>query len=76
MLTDLYRKATNAGVWEEYDLGTMSFDGATCYLPESVIKWAGLENDSPGTCLDNLVELNDGGALFEQIADTIEGVED
>ena len=43
-------------------------------LPNKVKEWAGMANDAGGFSYDNpsLIELNDSGSTFEEIADIIE----
>lgn len=41
-------------------------------LPEGVAEWAGLSDVSPDVGADALVELNDDGATFEELAVLIE----
>jgi hypothetical protein len=46
--------------------------GAVAHLPREVVEWASLDDDSPSVERDLLVNINDGGASFEEIADMIE----
>jgi hypothetical protein len=57
------------------DLSFVVYDGADVVLPESVQKWAGVQS-AVGLLLDcydvSLVEANDTGFPFSEIADLIE----
>jgi len=75
--------AANEGIIEKSTIGISkwinSFDGATKYLPMSVMNWAGLPNgplDNPMVQIPNtgvtLVDLNDNQSDFYEIADIIE----
>lgn len=46
--------------------------GDVAYLPQSVMKWAGLTASNPQAGDDYLSSLNDNGFSFEKIADVIE----
>lgn len=46
--------------------------GAVAHLPREVVEWASLDDDSPSVERDLLVNINDDGASFEEIADMIE----
>lgn len=49
-----------------------SYNGRSSFLPWEVIEWAGLDSSIPGIERTNLVEMNDGGVDFTEIADAIE----
>lgn len=58
-------------------LSGLEFSPERGYLPDSVVKWAGLDSISPGVVkdgvTDSLAYLNDvKGLTFNQIADLIE----
>ena len=70
--------AVNAGVIPAplydgiyYSYGTYG-DKRTAYLPEAVMKWAGLDGENPMCGTGRLATLNDKDNSFEQIADAIE----
>lgn len=77
VLCDLYKKDHQDSNWE----GNYFFlfhgehtDTAMSYLPEKVIKWAGLSSENPQYDGDGTLSgLNDEGATFDEIADVIEG---
>jgi hypothetical protein len=64
------------------DDGNVYYDDADCYLPDAVVKWAGIphngayddgvEYDEQFTPGPTLASDNDDGASFSTIADTIE----
>lgn len=69
----------------EENAPAFAYDGATQFLPTSVMNWAGLHSVNPEICYsgdtdddaapataDTLSELNDEGGDFELIADVIE----
>ena len=53
-----------------------TYDGVWAVLPQSVMKWAGLDSTNPDVVpvhkTRSLAELNDDGQTFERIADLIE----
>lgn len=67
VLCDLYLKEKNLE-WESKH----TIFGQYEYLPESVMKWAELDNDNPKVNGEFLSELNDGGKPFSEIAKLIE----
>ncbi len=84
VLCDVYAKETNT----EWKVKTADvdktftyyyFDDQSTHLPESVVKWAGLDHASPIIKFANangnikpLAVLNDEGSTFEEIAQLIE----
>ena len=72
VLCDLHAKI-HGKQWEHR--GTYySYFGADGYLPNSVLAWAGLENNGSSVRIreSNLANLNDDGQSFERIAELIE----
>lgn len=56
------------------DSGFVSYDNEVFLLPKSVVKWAGLDSHNPEipTADYNLVNANDIGKTFAEIADLID----
>lgn len=56
--------------------GLYIYEGQGGLLPQSVVQWSGLSNNTGGFGdkfqRQTLVDMNDGGASFETIADIIE----
>jgi hypothetical protein len=86
VLCDLYINETNRG-WMKDNFGMFyvedDFMEETEVLPDCVKKWAELEVNSPSVVIkhpfidnekkiEQLVNLNDGGVSFSEIADLIE----
>lgn len=73
VLCDLYSKATGTK-WEKSAGNTASFKmcGALDYLPNEVMKWAGLASDNPKLDEGCAANYNDDGASFKEIADLIQ----
>ncbi len=82
VLCDVYAKETGTE-WEvsitddDEPLTYYSFEGRSTNLPESVVKWAGLDHESPFVKYasgetNELAGLNDQGYTFEEIAQLIE----
>jgi hypothetical protein len=79
VLGDLYAKETGEQ-WSNAGGGEYALNEEAYFLPPSVVKWAGLEDDNPAlpklprgfpkTC--RLAALNDNGESFSRIADLIE----
>lgn len=49
-----------------------SFDGATYFLPTSVVEWSGMKTGDPTVKGERLAVMNDRGDSFNSIADRIE----
>lgn len=78
VLCDLHAKE-KGGAWTQILDGSGMYEGMTAILPDSVMKWAGLDRrvplltspKNPDDVLD-MVVLNDGGATFAQLAELID----
>lgn len=74
VLCDLYAKEKGVN-WTSIpnDFNRLSIHGAKLILPDEVVEWAELENESPMVGGYHLTEMNDEeGKSFKQIADLIE----
>ena len=71
VLCDLYGKEHNVE-WNLVKDGTYSFQDNGAILPFPVVEWAGVGSRVPEICDTSLVELNDDGSTFNEIADLIE----
>jgi hypothetical protein len=88
VLCDLYAQEPFTQGWKfngEYEESPLPmdywyFDGESEFLPESVMKWAGLEANCPEVAVDTdedvvydlIANLNDTGYSFSTLADIIE----
>jgi len=77
VLCDLYAKENNVDWKKDKDFDEYTMFGYVGKLPEHVVKWAGLNNQSPEVKDDNgncvfLINLNDTGSTFREIAGLIE----
>ena len=72
VLCDLYGKEHNVEWNFDEDGNYYRFQDETGSLPLSVIEWAGVGSHNPSIPGTSLVELNDTGSTFNQIADFIE----
>jgi hypothetical protein len=75
VLCDIYAKENNVDWEKDFDEYTMF--GYVRKLPHHVVKWAGLNSQSPEVKDDNgnyvfLINLNDTGSTFREIAGLIE----
>lgn len=66
--TDSFGAASLAKWSEEFN---DTFMGEEYHLPPVVREWAGMKSDNGKIFGDNLVDLNDSGASFVEIADVI-----
>lgn len=68
------KSADTTGLYYKYGTESEEFQGA--YLPESVRKWAGIEENNPKVSHRNIFQtlagLNDSGYGFKEIATIIE----
>lgn len=75
VLCDLYAKEKKVK-WRKKVFGECSIDYSTLYLPDTVQKWAGLEDGNPEIETDESVTslsvLNDNKTPFREIANIIE----
>lgn len=78
VLSELAVREGKADKWKADDgddvffFGKKRGDADDTFLPRSVMRWAGLDSDSPAVEGDSLAVLNDNGKTFEEIADLIE----
>lgn len=73
VLCDIYRKETGDGKWKENRFITSTSD-TTGYLPNKVMKWAGLSKkygimDGKGS---DLTDINDQSHTFNEVIEVIE----
>lgn len=73
---DLYNKTHKRGLDIRKEGGEYYFDGSADYLPNKVQKWLGMSTASGEFGSDALVEMNDRGKSFAEIADLIESEPD
>ena len=77
---DLYQRQTGdqigAPSGQPWEGKVIAYDGQEAHLPDKVKNWLGLSTEA-GTfvvakCPDSLIDMNDGGSDFNEIADIIE----
>ena len=69
VLCDLYIQKNEGNKWEEDN----SYLGEKDILPETVMNWAGLNDQNPDVQeYSSLAEMNDDGYTFKEIAQIIE----
>ena len=78
---ELYRRDMDAGWWTSADEFRVGDATHSAHLPTDVMNWLGLRSPAGEFCptadaSDCLVDRNDNGATFEQIADVIESEPD
>lgn len=69
---ELYRRETGKGRWtraEAFHLGSVA---KTDWIPPAVQRWLGLAHPAGEYDYSSLVDLNDGGDPFDEIAKVIE----
>jgi hypothetical protein len=71
VLCDLYLKEIGSE-WQIVENAAYTIDGESWYLPDSVIKWAGLDELLNSKHPLKLGDKNDAGDSFERIANLIE----
>jgi len=71
VLCDLYAAETHTP-WEKDTSQTYTMHNHQSFLPNQVIEWAEIKYGTIGLPTDLLIDMNDGGKTFEEIAEVIE----